>query len=428
MMLKKLNPEVDLTLIREEENFLTRCAVPYIAVGDVTVESSVKDDDRFHKAGTKLVDVKATRIDREKKTVTTADGGTYPYDKLVLATGGIPVKPPILGVDLEGVFTVRTSRDATNILDRLKRKGDRGVVVIGAGAVGLEMATLIARDGYQTTVVEALDHILAVSFDPNMTAKIEEYLESKDIELRLNTMAEQIIGEHALEGIELSDRSRIDACTVILSVGVRANTELAEDCGLEVGKFGVKVNEYLQTSDPDIYAGGDLIEYKNLVTGEIMPGQIRPNAVIAGRIIAKNILGYSIKFPRLLNSFTTKLLDKSIAGVGLTEEAATDAGIDVVTGKFSTANKHSMMAGKKEYTLKLIFDRATTQVIGGQVVSDSDCMVKVIDVVAAAIRCRMTALDLTTFRAAGQPELSPEPSAEPISMASEAVFTKLYPL
>jgi len=428
MMLKKLNPEVDLTLIREEENFLTRCAVPYIAVGDATVEASVKGDEMFHKAGTKLVDSKAVKIDREKKTVTTADGGTYPYDKLVLATGGVPVKPPIPGVDLEGVFTVRTSRDATNILDRLKAKGDRGVVVIGAGAVGLEMATLIAKSGYRTAVVEALDHILAVSFDPDMITELEEYLESKDIELKLNTMAERIIGEEEVEGIELSDGSRIDAGMVILSVGVRANTELAIDCGLEVGKFGVKVNEYLQTSDPDIYAGGDLIEYENLITGEIMPGQIRPNAVIGGRIIAKNILGYKIKFPRLLNSFTTKLLERSVAGVGLTEKAAKKAGIDTVTGKFSTASMHSMMPEKKPYTLKLIFDRATKRVIGGQLVGESDCMVKVIDTVALAIRCGMTALDLTTFRAAGQPELSPEPSAEPISMASEAVFTELYPL
>ena len=428
MMLKKLDPSVDLTLIREEENFLTRCAVPYIAVGDATVEASVKDDDRFRKVGTKLVDVKATKIDREAKTVKTADGGSYPYEKLVLATGGIPVKPPIPGVDLEGVFTVRTSRDAVDILNHLKEKGDRAVVVIGAGAIGLEMASLIARDGYKTTVVEAVDRILAVTFDHDMAKEVEEYLGSTGIDFKLNVMANKFVGTGDVAGVELSDGTSIDAGTVILSVGVRANIELARDCGLEIGRFGVKVNKNLQTSDPDIYAGGDLIEYENLVTGEVIPGQIRPNAVIGGRIIAKNILGHKIEFPPLLNNFTTKLLNKSIAGVGLTEQAAKDAGIDLAIGKFTTMSKHSMMEGKKPFTLKLIFDGKTKQVIGGQVVSDTDSMIKVIDAVALAIRCGLTALDLTTFRAAGQPELSPEPSAEPISMASEAVFTELYPL
>lgn len=428
MMLKKLDPSVDLTLIREEENFLTRCAIPYIVAGDATVEASVKDDDRFTKVGTKLVDVKAVKVDREAKIVTTADGGSYPYDKLVLATGGIPVKPPIPGADLGGVFTVRTSRDAVNILNHLKKKGDRGVVVIGAGAIGLEMASLIAREGYRTTVVEAVDHILAVSFDHDMAQEIEEYLESRGIDLKLSVMADEFLGTGDVEGVRLSDGTRIDAGTVILSVGVRANIELARDCGLEIGRFGVKVNKYLQTSDPEIYAGGDLIEYENLVTGEVMPGQIRPNAVIGGRIIAKNILGYKIEFPPLLNNFTTKLLDKSFAGVGLTEQAAKAAGIDIAIGKFTTTSKHSMMGGKKPYTLKLIFDKRTKRVIGGQIVSDTSSMIKVIDAVAVAIRCGLTALDLMTFRAASQPELSPEPSAEPISMAAEAVFTELYPL
>jgi len=426
MMLKKLDPSVDLTLIREEENFLTRCAIPYIVVEDATVEASIKDD-RIHKVGLKVVDSKAVKVDRERKTVTTADGGVYPYDKLVLATGGIPIKPPMPGVDLEGVFTVRTSRDAVNILNRLKEKGDRGVVVIGAGAIGLEMASLIARDGIKVTVVEALDRILAVSLDADMSKEVEEYLSSKGIDFRLNQMAKRILGEKEVEGVELSDGTRIEAGTVILAVGVRANTELASDCGLEIGKFGVKVNKYLQTSDPDIYAGGDLIEYESLITGEKIPGQIRPNAVIGGRIIAKNILGYKIEFPPLLNNFATKLLDKSVAGVGLTEEAAKRAGIDVAVGKFTTVNKHLMMKDKKSYTVKLIFDRRSKQIIGGQVVSDTDSMVKVIDVIALAIRCRLTALDLTTFRAASQPELSPEPSAEPITMAAEAVFLDLYP-
>ena len=127
MMAKKVDPSLDVTLIREEENFLTRCATPYISVERATVEASVKDDGMFHAVGTKLVNVKATSIDRKEKTVTTADGAAYPYDKLLLATGGRAIVPPIPGVDLEGIFTLRTSRDAVDIRDWVNEKKAKNV-------------------------------------------------------------------------------------------------------------------------------------------------------------------------------------------------------------------------------------------------------------------------------------------------------------
>ncbi len=190
----------------------------------------------------------------------------------------------------------------------------------------------------------------------------------------------------------------------------------------------MKVNEYLQTSDPDIYAGGDLIEYEHLVTGKLMLGQIRPNAVIGGRIAAKNALGYEIKFPRYLNSFAAKVFDKSIASVGVTEAMAKAEGIDALVTQKEAKSKHVMMEGGKPYTVKLIFDRNTKKVIGAQIIADDERSVRYIDVITVAIRAGWTALDLTTLRCAGQPELSPEPSAEPIAIAAEDAFKEFYPL
>ncbi|OEU48887.1 MAG: hypothetical protein BA871_15560 [Desulfuromonadales bacterium C00003096] len=215
---------------------------------------------------------------------------------------------------------------------------------------------------------------------------------------------------------------------VILSVGVRPNIELAGDAGLRIGEYGLEVNEYLQTSDPDIYAGGDLIEYEHLITKKSILGQIRPNAVISGRIAAKNALGYEIKFPKLLNSFATKLFDKSIASVGVTEAIAREEGFDILATKQAAKSKYVMMEGGKPYTVKLIFDRDTKRVIGAQIIADDERSVRYIDVIALAIRSGWTALDLTTLRSAGQPELSPEPSAEPITVAAEGAFKELYPL
>ncbi|MHC1635554.1 MAG: NAD(P)/FAD-dependent oxidoreductase [Candidatus Methanospirareceae archaeon] len=428
MMMKKLDPSSDVTLIREEEKLFVRCTSPYISVGIVNVDACFKDDGMFRDAGVKLVNARATRINREEKTVTTEDGNIFHYDKLVLATGGKPIIPPIPGVDLKGVFPVRTSQDAVNISSWIKERGVAHVVVIGAGGVGLEMASLIAKRGIGVTVVEMLEHVIQTSFDPDMSEEIEGYLRRKGVNLRLKEKVERIIGDKEVEEVELSSGERIKADMVILAAGVRPNIELAEAAGLEVGKYGVRVNKYLQTSDPDIYAAGDLIEYESAVTGKPIPGYIRANAVIGGRVIAKNIQGYKIEFPRLLNSFSTKLFDMVVASTGITERIAKEEGIEVIAVKKGARSKYAMIEGGRPYTMKLIFERETGKVIGGQIIGYSESSIRYIDVIALAIRCGLTALDLTTLRCASQPELSTEASAEPIALAAEDAFQLLYPL
>lgn len=188
-----------------------------------------------------------------------------------------------------------------------------------------------------------------------------------------------------------------------------------------MGKLGLKVNSYLQTSDPDIYSAGDLIEYPSYITGKPIRGQLRPNAVIGGRVIAKNILGYNIEYPPLINSFATKFFEKSIAGTGITESEAGNNGINVVSAVQSSSSQHSMMRGRKPYVIKLIFNKKDKRIIGGQIVSDSECPVKHIDTIAVAIRAGWNSLDLSTLRCAGQPELSPDPGMEPIALAAESI-------
>ena len=359
MMAKKVDPSLDVTLIREEENFLTRCATPYISVERATVEASVKDDGMFLAVGTKLVNVKATSIDRKEKTVTTADGEVYPYDKLLLATGGRAIVPPIPGVDLEGIFTLRTSRDAVNIRDWVNEKKAKNAVVYGAGATGLEMASVLAEKGLKVTMVVRSYIGRTVNLDVDMSSELEKYYEDKGVVIRSREVITKIEGEKEVKAVELSSGDKIETDMIIVSVGVRPNIELAEDAGLRIGEYGLEVNEYLQTSDPDIYAGGDLVEYEHLITKKSILGQIRPNAVIGGRIAAKNALGYEIKFPKLLNSFAAKLFDKSIASVGVTEAIAREEGFDIFVAKQTAKSKHVMMEGGKPYTLKLIFDRDT---------------------------------------------------------------------
>ena len=308
LMLKKLKPSLEVTIIREsqEKGLLTRCATPYICCGDVMVDPSYKDDNVFTEKGIRLVNETAVGIDREKRVVTTADGNIYPYDKLVLAVGAKPVMPPIPGVDLPGVFTLRTSGDAVNILNWINSKRVRDVILLGAGAIGIEKAYLLSRQGLKITLVEMLRNIMPNVLDPDMAEEVQVYMEGKGVQLKLNQKVTAINGKGNVESVTLASGEEVKAGMVVVSAGARCNIELAKNAGLELGKFGLKVNQNLQTQDPDIYAGGDVIEYQSHVTGKPMLGQLRPNAVIAGRVIAKNILGFDIKFPPLINSFCTK--------------------------------------------------------------------------------------------------------------------------
>ena len=186
-----------------------------------------------------------------------------------------------------------------------------------------------------------------------------------------------------------------------------------------MGTLGLKVNRYLQTSDPYIYAAGDLIEYPSFVTGKPILGQLRPNAVIGGRVIAKNILGREIEYPPLVNGFATKFFYMSIAGTGITEQDAVREGMDVLSSIQTSASKHSMMRERKPYAVKLIFSKRDRKIVGGQIVSDSECPIKNIDTITVAIRSGWTAVQLATLRCAGQPELSPDPGKEPLALAAE---------
>ena len=426
MMTKRMDPMVDVTVIREEKHLTVRCSTAYISIGKAVPEASVKNDEMFRSIGVKFVDVPATRINRKEKTVTTIDGSTYSYDKLILATGGKAIVPQIPGVNLKGIFKIRTIEDAVSIREWIKEKEVRDVVVYGAGSIGLEMASLIAQKGIKVTLVVRSYIGRKAGLDPDMSGELENYFNEKGVTIRSGEVIKNIIGEDRVEAVELSSGDKIKTDMIVLSIGVHPRIKIAEEAELEIGEYGLKVNKYLQTSDLDIYSAGDLIEYEHSVTGKPSLGQLRSNAVIGGRIAAKNALGYKIEFPKLLNSLIVKLFDKSIASVGITEATAREEGIDVFVAKRSSKTKYAMIEGGKPYILKLVFDKSTKKIIGAQIIADDERSVRYIDVIAVAIRNSWTALDLITLRCASQPELAPEASGEPIALAAEDAFKEFY--
>lgn len=400
-----------------------------MVAGQATLDAITNPNQMFANAGIQLIVDRATRIDRQNKQVLLADNPAVSYDKLILACGSRPFCPPIPGHDLEGVFTLRSGPDAEAIRLFLDEKKPSRIAFIGAGFINLEMATLLAEmrsEKYEMTVIELLEHPLPLMLDAEMGRSLNEYLTDQGLNLKTGRKVSKILGQNgAVSGVELEDGESLAAEMVMLSVGTRPNLELAQEAGIEIGKFGVKVNDFLETSDPDILAGGDIAEVPHFITGKPGPSLLRGPSVIMGRLAAKRLAGYAIPFPGVLNNSVVRLHEKFVAATGFNEAQAACEGFDVISASVASRSKHGMIPGMRPWQLKLVFDRTTQRLIGGQIISDDVAPAKEIDTVNALILGHKTIPELTTLMCAGNPDCSSEPSLEPITIAAEQALQKL---
>ena len=398
--------------------------------GLATADSITNPDQMFTNANINLIKARATHVDTEQKIIELSDGREVPYDKMVLAVGATQVVPQIEGRDLDGVFTLRQVPDAEKIRAFIEERKPRKLVFIGAGFISLEMAALLSAsrpDYYDMTVVGRRAHPLPFMLDTEMAVNLEKYLVEKGLTMKMGEEVTRITGQDGrVSGVEVATGQVFDADMVVVGVGARANLELANDMGLETGRYGIKVNQFLETSNPHVLAAGDCVEKIHLITKKPVSGQIRGPAVIQGRLAAKRLAGYEIAFPGVLISTAVKLFDKTIAATGLTEAQAQDSeGFETVSAMVDSRSKHGMISGTKPWTIKLVFDKKTQRLIGGQIISDSLAPAKEIDTLCALILGGKTIADLTTFICAGHPDCSSEPSLEPIAIAAEQALQKL---
>ena len=378
--------------------------------------------------GVNVVQDEVVGIDAQKKNVTTADGKAFDYDKLFMATGSSSFVPPIEGSGLDGVMTLRGLPDAEKIKSAIGA-GVKNVIFIGAGFISMETATLISEHGdpgLGLTVVELMDRPLPLMLDKEMADKVQTYLEEKGLRILTGKTVEKITGDNGnVTGVRLASGETLEADVVFMNVGVRPNTQLAQDIGLEMAQFGIKVNEFQETSNPDILAGGDCVEKFNFITKQPTPGQLRGPAVVQGRLAAKRLAGYDIPFPGVLDAGGCKMFDMTITATGLTEESAAKEGFETVSAVVDSRSKHGMIPGMKPWTIKLVFDKQTQKLIGGQIVSQAVHPAREIDAVTAFILGGKTIPELTCFTSACNPDISSEPSAEPITIAAEQALQKL---
>lgn len=391
--------------------------------------SIVVPDKNLEGAGIKVIQDEVIEVNSAAKNLMLAGGAVIPYDKLFLATGSSSFVPPLEGRELAGVMTLRGIEDARRIRAFLEEKNPQRIVLVGAGFISMETATLLAEHlpvRPEITVVELMDRPLPLMLDKDMADLVTEYLAEKGLNLLVGEKVEKLTGKDGnVTGVVLASGKTLEADMVFINVGVRPNIELARAIGLELGQFGIKVNPFQETSHPDILAGGDCVEKVHFITEKPCPGQLRGPAVMQGRVAAKRLAGIDVPFPGVVDAGGCKMFDMTITATGLSESAAAQEGIETVCATVDSRSKHAMIPGVKPSRVKLVFDKKTRKLIGGQIVSRDIVPARAIDTLTAFIQGGKTAADLTTFTSACNPDISSEPSAEPITVAAEQALQKM---
>ena len=398
------------------------CGLPYYLGGDIAerekllVTTPERLRDRFKLDVRPRSSVEA--IDRMRKQIRVRDlasGREYEesYDKLILAPGAAPLRPPIPGIDLPGIFTLRNLQD----VDRIKGRVDKGVkqvVVVGAGFIGLELVENFVKCGIATTVVELQDQVLP-PFDKEMTTPIVETLVANGVTVLLGQSADGF--EQASDGlvVRLKSGQRLPAQLVILGVGVRPENKLAVDAGLEVGpRGGIRVNDHLQTSDPNIYAVGDAIEVKDVVSGDPTQVPLAGPANRQGRIAADNVFGRSVTYRGTLGTAIVGVFERTAAITGASEKALRRASRPFRKVYVHPAHHAGYYPGAEPMTLKILFTPDTGKLLGVQAVGGVG-VDKRIDVLSVAIQAGMTVFDLEEMELAYAPQFGS--AKDPINMA-----------
>ncbi len=428
---KSSHPEKDFLLVRKETKVMVPCGIPYIfGTLDNSDQNVLPGDAMYEKLGIRFKVKEVKSIDRKNKICRLYSGTKISYDKLVLATGSIPKIPGWLkGHNFFNVFTI--PKDKLILDDMAKKLKDcHKIVTIGGGFIGVELSDELNKRGKDVTIVEVLPHILGLAFDEEFTGKAEEILKSRGIKIKAGTGVKEILGKNGkVSGVLLNDGEVIAADAVILSMGYKPNTVLAKDAGLEVNNKGfIKVDEYMRTEDPDIFAVGDCAEKRDFVTGKPSNVMLASTACAEARIAGMNLYELcTLKtFSGTIAIFSTSIGEMAFGAAGLTEKQARNEGFDIVTGTFEGMDKHpGKLPNMQKQIVKLIVAKESGVVMGGEVMGGSSTG-ELINVIGLAIQNRMTINSLLIAQIGSHPMLTASPAAYPLMKAAEVAFRKMF--
>ncbi len=411
---------LNVTLFKDEELNVNRCAVPFGIDGNKPLQKYQIPNSLVTDYGADLVIGRIEKLDPAEHLLETAAGQSFRYRQLVLATGARPLEPPLPGVDLPGVVPVRSLADLDELRRRARDAALKRAVVVGGGYIGVEVAVVLREMGFAVAIVEMLPTVLTQTTEPEFIAALSTLLADGGIELRCGTAVQSFAAAGDALTVALDDGANLDCDFAVLAVGVRKNTELATAAGIVTNRYGIETDEYLRTSEPDIYASGDCAAKKSLVTGQDTLGEFGTNAVFMSKVVAANILGGHRTFPGVANASVTKIFDWGVGAAGLTERMAREAGLDVATGISSVLDKYPMIDGVDKISTKLVFERGSGRLLGGSVMRRGAAVAGDVDFISMALQMKVTRDDLLIHQYATHPELAAKPSDNRFVFAAKA--------
>ena len=381
---RRMDEHAEVVILQKDADLsMASCGYPYYVGGYfddrnmlLCTPAGIVRDPQFYlnakniKAGT---NTEVTGIDRKAhevsfKSLLTGVTGTVAYDKLVIATGATPRMPPIPGVDLKGITTLQSMKDA----DFLRRVRDEGTikkaVIIGGGLIGIETCEALQLAGVEITVIELLPQLLTF-LDWDLAKLVENHVKTKNANVITGNGIVEFLGENGrLTGVKLANGTELPCELAVVAIGVIPNVKLAREAGLSIGATGgIEVNEYMQTSDPDIYAVGDCVETVHRITGKKVLAPYGDLANLQGRVAGENaVMGNTVIFPGTIQTGICKVFDYSAGSTGLSETSAKKNGYDdIVTVMNASTDKPNFMGGELIIT-KLVCERSTGKILGAQ--------------------------------------------------------------
>lgn len=430
---KRLDAEAEVTLLQKApELSMASCGYPYYIGGNfdernalLATATGVVRDEKFFAAAKGVnarVNTEVTAIDRLNKSVActnvvTGEKSSVEYDKLVLCTGATPRRPPIPGIELDGVRALSEMRDADKLRELVDSGKVKDAVIVGGGLIGIEVCEALSESGMNVNVVEMLSQLL-MFLDWEIAKLVEKHVASKGVTVHTDNGVAEFVGENGkLTGVKLNDGSIVSCELAVVAIGVIPNAKLASDAGIEIGGFGgIAVDEFMRTSDPDIYAAGDCVEINHRITGKKTFAPYGDLANLEARVLADNIArGDKHKFPGTVNSGICKVFDLSAGATGLSEQRAKAEGFEVVTATNASPDKPGFM-GAKLLVSKMVADANTGRVLGFQCVGPGE-------VNRQLAEAAMAVMNGNTIYEIGMADL---PYAPPFSLAIDHFITTAH--
>ncbi len=411
---RRVNPELDIKVFTDDQYIsYSACGLPYY-IGDVIKSSKqliARTVEHFAGQGTPvLTRTRAIDIKADSKLIMLEDLTTNryfeeEYDRLIIASGARPVFPPLEGIHLKGIFTLRNIQDSDAIKNFLREYQPSKAVIVGAGYIGLEMIENLLVHGCQVSVIEKAPHILP-SMDSDIADVVSNYLNSRGIEVRTGEPVTAFKGTDTVKEVMVG-RNSLPADMVIISIGVIPNSEIAARADIELGSSNaIRVNEKMETSQPDVYAAGDCTVVRHIVSGQEMYIPMGTTANKQGRIAGENAAGGNAAFTGVLGTGISKILDMEVSRTGLCEQECQNLGIEYISHTIKSRTRVPYYPDAGRIHVKLIVDKNSRRLLGGQIAGYPGSG-KRIDTIASALTMNSRIDDLINMDLAYSPPFSP---------------------